>query len=422
MNLRDSSLRKAAQSVAKLGFRAGFADVVARWARSRTSVPRDVAAEYQWVLRVNQPPLLPPPKLGPLKINWILQGVGRGSGGLSNIFRTIHALEKWGHTNRIYVLDENSPIGIRAQQLIRDFYFPIEGSIEVLREKTLDSDALIATNWVTAYAVRSVPNTAGKFYFVQDLENRFYADGSLAEFAKETYRWGFHGITLGQWIADELQRGFGMRCSPFGFSYDRKIYSFERQQVVHSQKRKRILFYARPLTERRGFELGMLALSLVARKHPDAEFILVGFPSWGMRVPFRAVFPGLLTPSELASLYHGCDAAMVLSHTNLSMLPLELMACGCPVICNRGPNVEWILKDETAQLADPTPQSLAQAVLDLLENDLLRERKISAGLAFAQGTDWTLEIKKVEDALYGQLGSSRAGHDAQAMAFAEGND
>jgi glycosyltransferase involved in cell wall biosynthesis len=238
-----------------------------------------------------------------------------------------------------------------------------------------------------------------KFYFVQDLENRFYAEGSLAEFAKETYRWGFYGITLGCWIADALRKEFGMECSPFGFSYDREVYSPDGSRRLSEQK-NRVLFYARPHTERRGFELGLLALSLVAKKRPDVEFVLVGFRPERIRIPFRVVLPGLLSPTELAESYRSCHVALVLSHTNLSMLPLELMACGCAVVSNHGANVEWLLTEETTQFAAPTPESLAEATLTLLHDEKLRARKVAAGLAFAQRTDWISEIKKIEIAFY----------------------
>jgi len=257
---------------------------------------------------------------------------------LLNIFRAIHHLEKWGHEIRVYVLGRGALSGAQAQELARDFYFPVKAPIEVFTGKVADSDALVATEWTTAYAARGVPNTAGKFYFVQDLEDRFYPEGSLSEFAKETYRWGFHGITLGRWIADVLHSEFGMACSPFGFSYDRDVYSPNGSDRARGQ-RKRVLFYARPQTERRGFELGVLALALVAKKMPDVEFVLVGFQPLKMRLPFRATFGGVLSPAELARLYRGCDVALVLSHTNLSMLPLELMACGCAIVSNGGPNI-----------------------------------------------------------------------------------
>src|ERR1043166_1101883 len=407
VKLAETPIGKTWTSVSKYGLRAGLQDAAARWARSRLGVPFDVARDYDWVLNQANPASLPAPKAGPLRINWLTPDVRGGirSGGLSTIFRAIQQLERWGHTNRVYVLAGTALDEARTTEFVRRNYFPIEAQIEEFKGETADSDALIATSWVTAYVARNLGNTARKFYFVQDLEHLFYPEGSLCEFARETYRWGFHAITVGRWIADVLHADFDMECSPFGLSYDREVYSPNGSRRVR-EHRKRVLFYARPQTERRGFELGVLALSVGGKKRPDVEFVLVGFPPRRMRVPFRAVFPGVLSPTELAVLYRRCDVALALSHTNLSLLPLELMACGCAVVSNRGPNVEWLLTEEATQLANPTPESLADAVLNLLNNEELWARKSAAGLAFAQRTDWTSEIKRIERALHRGLGLS----------------
>jgi glycosyltransferase involved in cell wall biosynthesis len=363
------------------------------------NIPQDVLRDYGWVLNQDRPAMLETPNSGPLRINWIIPDVGQGIGGLLNIFRTIHQLEQRDHKQHVYVVGESLASGEQIKELVSEHYFPITTEVEIYAGNAVDSDALIATSWRTAYVARTLANTARKFYFVQDLEHLFYPQGSLCEFAKQTYRWGFHGITLGQWIADVLSREFGMECSAFGFSYDRGIYSPNGCRRFLDEK-KRVLFYARPSTERRGFELGILALALVAKKMPATEFVLVGFPPRSIQLPFSAVLPGILAPSDLAALYRSCTVALVLSHTNLSMLPLELMACGCAVVSNSGPNVEWLLTDQTTQIASPVPEALADSMLALLENEQLRARKVAAGFSFAESTNWNTEIRTIESILY----------------------
>jgi glycosyltransferase involved in cell wall biosynthesis len=374
----------------------GFA--LAKLTQKYSTVPFNVLSNFEIVLDEERPACLPISNSGPLRINWILPSIAAAHGGLLNIFRTIQHLEAWGHENRVYVLGKLPEGSTQARERIRERYFPIKAKLDVLCDKISDCDALIATSWPTAYAARNIENTSRKFYFVQDVEYLFYAPGSQYEFARQTYRFGFRGITLGSWIADVLKREFNMECFAFGFSYDREAYASAGRRLLPAGK-KRVVFYARPQTERRGFELGLLALSLVARKMPDVEFVLVGFPPQALDLPFAAILPGVLPVSELGALYRSCDVALVLSHTNLSMLPLELMACGCAVVSNDGPNVEWLLTDETVQLAKPDPKSLAKAICMLLGSDELRLRKIEAGLAFAQSTDWTKEIRIIESTL-----------------------
>jgi len=372
--------------------------IVKSLARKYLTVPLDVASQYQFVLGPDNPPRLRKVASQKLTINWILAGITSAHGGLFNIFRTIQQLEAWGHTNRIYVLGSLQMRSAEMREQVRKHYFPIHAEIAALSEGIKDCDALLATSWPTAYAARGIGNTVAKFYFIQDIEYMFYAPGSLHEFAKQTYRFGFHGITAGSWISAVLKRNFGMDCTSFGFSFDRGAYSHDGPSALPASK-QRVLFYARPETERRGFELGILTLWLVAQKRPDVEFVLVGFPPGSLQLPFPAVFPGVLPLSKLAALYRSCDVALVLSHTNLSLLPLELMASGCIVVSNSGANTEWLLKEDYARLAPLDPVRLSQTLIEVLEDDQMRNNLVAAGLAFAQSTDWSQEIKTIESAI-----------------------
>lgn len=398
MSWKDSRLAKLLRLMRRRGLRYSANAIAAILARKYVTVPRNVLADFGMMLAEDCSARLSTLQTGPLRVNWILLGVAEAQGGLVNIFRTIQQLEAWGHENRVYCVLEMRGGSAYAKEQIRKLYFPIKAEVGALTDHIQDCDALVATSWPTAYAARSIGNTVRKFYFVQDLEHMFFAPGSVHEFARQTYRFGFRGITAGSWIADVLRQEFNMDCSPFGFSYDRSLYASTGNRLLPGGK-KRVLFYARPETERRGFELGVLTLSLVAHRMPDVEFVLVGFSRRFFDLPFPAIFPGILPLSELGALYRSCDVALVLSHTNLSLLPLELMACGCAVVSNEGPNVEWLLTDQTAHLAKPDPNSLANAVIELLGSDQLRLRKVEAGLAFAQSTEWTREIRTIESAL-----------------------
>ena len=362
------------------------------------AVPLDVSAEYLRVLNEDCPARLPISGSGPLRIAWIVPGIGRAIGGLTNIFRAIHHLESWGHECRIYTLGSLPGTPEEARALVCQRYFPVKAEVRSLADGVGDSDVLVATSWLTAYEARRVGNTGRKYYMVQDIEHMFFAPGGLYELARRTYSMGFYGITGGGWIADVLRSEFGMSCTAFGFSLDKEIYSTSGPRLLPPGK-KRVLFYARPETERRGFELGVLALLLVSRRMPQVEFVLIGFDAHSVKLPFPAVLPGVLSPSQLSSLYRSCDVALVLSHTNISMLPLEVMACGCAVVSNTGPNVEWLIRQENAVLTAPEPESLAGAMIELLGDEEYRHRMVEAGLRMAASTDWLRESKVIEGAL-----------------------
>ncbi len=108
---------------------------------------------------------------------------------------------------------------------------------------------------------------------------------------------------------------------------------------------------------------------------------------------------GIVPLKDLRELYQQCDAALVLSFTNLSLVPLELMACGCPVVSNRGENVEWILNNEIATLAEPTVHGIVSALLKVIEDRAGAQAKADAALNYVQSTDWDTETLKLASSL-----------------------
>lgn len=326
-------------------------------------------------------------------INWVIPPFSLGSGGHLNIFRMISMLETHGYLHRIYIIGDNSfSNNQEARQLIIDHFVPLQAEVIIGAEHMAPAEFVIATSWSTAYWVQYFPACKHRLYFVQDFEPFFYPHGSEYAFAEATYRMGLIGITAGYWLEEKLRREYGMMTAGFGFSYDKSRY----RRLPRDGGPRRVFFYARHVTPRRGFELGILALELLHQRLPDVEFVLAGWDTTEFHIPFPHLNAGVVALDELPALYSQCDAALVISFTNLSLLPLELMACGCPVVSNRGPNTEWLLRDgENALLCDPTPQDVAATLERLLSDEELRQDLIQRGLDFAQGTDWTTEGQRV---------------------------
>ena len=198
--------------------------------------------------------------------------------------------------------------------------------------------------------------------------------------AEDTYKFGFFGITAGDWLAKKLYLDYGMQSRAIGFSYDSALYMPIPKKPSAT---KRVCFYARPPTTRRGCELGVLALSEVTKKYPDMTVCFAGWNLAEYSFPFNFIDSGMLELKDLPNIYCQCDVALVLSFTNLSLLPLEIMACGVPVVCNSGENNEWLLNHNNAKLVNPTREDIAEGICELLENHELRKNLIKEGLATA---------------------------------------
>jgi O-antigen biosynthesis protein len=325
-------------------------------------------------------------------LNWVIPPVGRGSGGHLNIFRYIYHLEALGFESRVVIMgNSRAATAEQVEQEIRSWFFPIKAKVFLSLEQAPPAYITLASNWQTAYAVRNFQSTVHRLYFVQDFEPWFFPAGSGYAFAEETYKFGFIGITAGQWLANKLAAEYGMTTHALGFSYDTELY----HPLPKRETTRQVFFYARPSTERRGFEMGLCVLAEVTKRLPDVRVVLAGGDLASYDIPFNHIDVGSLALAQLPDLYSQCEVALVLSFSNLSLLPLELMACGVPVVSNRAPCTTWLLDDDNAKLAESTPEALAQAICDVLENQQEHERLRIAGLQTTQRTSWRNEAQKM---------------------------
>lgn len=361
--------------------------------KTRFSRKKDIFLRYNFIEpRVIGCPILPS-AVPSRTINWVIPPFVKGSGGHSTIFRFVHYLEEEGFNCRIIIVGEPPKCGLeKLKTQINEWFFPLQGQVYIGMESAPPASITMATGWSTAYCVRDFNSTLHKAYFVQDFEPYFYAVGSDYAWAEETYRFGFTGITAGTWLKEKLAIEYGMKTTEFLFSYDRKVY-FKREE--EKSKSRRVFFYARPSTQRRAFEMGILVLFELKQRMPDVEIILAGGNTDKFTIPFEHKSMGVLDVDELARLYGQCDAALVLSFTNLSLLPLELMACGTPVVSSRAACTEWLLNDENSYLCAPTVQDLANGLYSVLNDPLMSARLQEQGLAMADATDWQVEAKKI---------------------------
>lgn len=336
-------------------------------------------------------------KDGEYIVNWVIPPLGPGSGGHLDIFRAISLLTEMGIINRVYTCGGNECIPEYAlRQTVKDYYGIELGEKNEIHANFRDmrhADAVVATSWFTAYVVDKFDNALTKFYFVQDFEPYFFPVGAEYCFAENTYKMGFRGITAGDWLAKKLHDEYGMETQAFHFSYERELYHpVEKRDDV-----KRVFYYARPYTERRAFELGILALEELAKKIPDIEVVFAGQKLTGYDFGFQYQDLGILPIEKLSDVYSQCDMCLVLSMTNLSLLPMEIMASGSVVVSNKGPNNEWLLNDKNAIMVEAEPMAIADSMAYYFEHPELLQEKRKQGMECVEKYTWEDEIRKVYD-------------------------
>lgn len=379
----------------------GFAGVMQKL--DEVSVTKiDVIGFYDYIMDVEEIPFnkqeYEDAKNSSLILNWVIPEMGVGSGGHINIFRFVNLLQQKGIKNRIYIFKGNNlDTNEKLRAFLKEHYDIMNDGIEVYSDVSYMKFAhgTFATSWNTAYFVRKFNNTISKFYFVQDFEPYFFAVGSEYMFAENTYRFGFRGITAGDWLKDKLRDEYGMKTSSFGFSYNRDLY-------VKKEKRdnvKRLFFYARPVTARRAFELGLLSLNEITKRMPEVEVVFAGWDVSNYEIPFKHLNAGSVKLDELADLYAQCDMCLVLSNTNLSLLPLEVMASNSVAVCTKGANSDWLVNDDNAIMVDFDPITIADKIEYYFKNPEQLTAIREKGIEFALKTSWEQEADKVYQAV-----------------------
>jgi hypothetical protein len=287
----------------------------------------------------------------PLAINWVTTPAAPGSGGHTTLYRIIRYLEEHGYVNRVYFYDVYGGDHSYYESIARSYY-KFHGPVARVEEGMEDAHAVMATGWPTAYPVFNSCCSGKRFYFVQDFEPFFFPVGSFSLLAENTYRMGFHAITAGRWLAQKLSTEFGMAADAFDFGSDTSSYG-----RIAGSKRNGVVFYARPEAARRGFELGLMALEVLAARRPDLELHFYGNKMG--KLPFRFFDHGRVTPAELNQIYNHCFAGLSLSLTNVSLVPHEMLAAGCIPVVNDAEHNRIVLNNSHVHYAAPNPIALA---------------------------------------------------------------
>lgn len=341
----------------------------------------------------------------PLTINWLLRAPIAGTGGgYWTIFRLANFLGAAGHRVRIYIepiahLEGKSHQEIEA--FLEENFGPLRVQTVVGHDRVLPADATIATNWPTAYTAAEQQDSLFRFYFVQDYEPEFYSDRDpLYREAERTYDLPLQHVCIGRSLAARLGRLTGRPTECIDFAVDTEIFR-TRVRAADRPQNTRVLFFARPGMKRRGFDVGIAALERVARERPDVEICMFGAEDddlRGVRFPFTNL--GVLGHHELARAMNEAHILLCFSlSANVSWVPLQAMACGCAVVEADVPGVREMVEDDTCLLAEPAPEPVMNALLQLIDDDDLRCRLAENGTAALAERSWESSARQFEQIL-----------------------
>ena len=334
-----------------------------------------------------------------LRVTAVVPSFRRGSGGHATIANLLRGLEAGGHRTSVWVLDDEgrhaSESPAETAALFAEFFGPLAGPVRVGFGGWEGADVAMATGWQTVAQVLRLPGASARAYLVQDHEPEFYPTSAERQWAEWTYGQGLHCIAASPWLADMVRTRYGASATSFDLGIDHARY----RPAEVERRADRVLFYARAVTPRRAVPLGLMALAELHRRRPEVEIAL-----FGEARPVAAPFPhralDVLEPEALAWAYSEATVGLVLSLTNPSLIPQEMLACGLPCVDLTSESMLATYGvDGPATLAAPEPIALCEAIEALLDDPATRARRAADGLRWAAARTWPAAAAQVQEGL-----------------------
>lgn len=313
-----------------------------------------------------------------------------GSGGHRTIYNLAKGLARQGLNVHVMLESVNNDLWYVEQELANH-----EITLHKEWVSGVCSQVAVATIAHSAKYVRDFfPNSLGA-YFVQDYEADFnpLSDGYIR--AQNSYAQGLAPICVGHWLPHVLKKQFGIGAAYGGLGVDTSIY----YPIPGIKKKDMLVFLYQPEKWRRLPEICIAALNIVKIRRPQTEIVIYG-SNTQVNLPFEATQRGLINDlSELNRIYNEASVGLCVSLTNPSRIPIEYMAAGCvPVDLYRYNNMFDNLT-ETSLLAYQSEFSIAEAILQLLENDADCKARRENGIVLAKRRTLTWEVDTAVNAV-----------------------
>ena len=306
-------------------------------------------------------------------IAFLLPGMARGSGGHTSILRLGTYLVESGH--EVYYISYKRA---RKEQMIANAGYNLKGfKGELLGPEALSAiqvDIGVATYWLSAYYLWNMDNVRYKAYFIQDYEPDFYPAGDIRVFVENTYRMGYHMISLGAWNKRRIEKEIGINADATVFPYEPSEYGVMPGWESKFQEKKviKLCSYIKEAEKRGGVSLLMGLEELYKAAKTRGIKLKISLFGDNRKLKYPISIPhtnlGKLGKDKLRKLYNESDFGIVFSYTNISLVPLEMMACGCPVVETANGSFKDFFSSESAILVDFYPQAFAKEVMYYIEH------------------------------------------------------
>lgn len=328
-------------------------------------------------------------------ICFVLKEILPYRGGITSVLRLGTGLSRKGyHVSYAVIASDNiNNLDNAAKKNLKDYC----GQITAY-ESGQTYDVVIATAMETVSFAKKL--NGYKMYFVQDYEPLFFSYGDLYTLAKNSYEQGFHMVSLGKWNAAMVKRECEI-CSPIevvDFPYEPSEYTrVERNFEIYKEKKEFNMVVYIKVNSRRMPYILQHVLSELKEKLMRRDGINLTIRYFGEDKWFECTGGtnlGRLTKSELNGLYHDADFGAVVSLTNISLVPYEMIATGLPVLEYEKGSFNTFFDEESAILFGFDSEELYNKMINLIKNPQNLKRMTEHAQTYLTSTSWSKTIEQ----------------------------
>ena len=167
-----------------------------------------------------------------------------------------------------------------------------------------------------------------------------------------------------------------------------------------------VLLYIGRVAHYKGVEDIIDAFLIAKKKMPDLNLVIGGKPDFAMQEKYHKwkkhykdiKLVGFVPNEEIPYYYSMADLFVTYSHASegFGLTPIESIACGTPVICSSLLAYKEVLRDNAVFVQPKQPKKLADAILNLLEDDKYRKALIYRAQSYITRYTWDEVGKKLE--------------------------
>jgi glycosyltransferase involved in cell wall biosynthesis len=265
---------------------------------------------------------------------------------------------------------------------------------------------IVVADIIPVACLVAVRNRSKTVYFAQDYDESYYTSRGMRTFIYLLYYFGLNllkikTIAVAQHLADRFYRQFGSKSYVVENGVDSAVFFPRPDYKLLSVKGTRKAFLVLSRNDfRKGFDIAVKVIQELPVEIASAiEVWIVGDTCKDVGGIVCRHF-GYVCEVRLSQLMSSADIFLYPSrHEGLPLMPLETMACGCPVVTTTA--VPYAVHEVNAMVA-PIENTLLlyDFTLTVLQDKMLRDRLINEGLELANRYTIDEATQKFEKTLF----------------------